>query len=205
MEEINKEAFDILKKEYFNTTSKDCNISSYFNQYDIKRNSNVYEVYDNKNNEDFDLSSDEILNLFKNDIIVYIKIDDNVVFENEVLIGKREYQNIIKMKVLTQVNIPKTQEDCAICGKSLIVTGYLKKYKDNNVCKLDNPDCDHYFHCNCLGQWVYEYNNENCPICRRPGDHVKCCFKVNTSFGKKRKVVKISLRSLMADIKFLLK
>ena len=65
MEEINKEAFDILKKEYFNTTSKDCNISSYFNQYDITRNSNIYEVYDNKNNEDFDLSSDEILNLFK--------------------------------------------------------------------------------------------------------------------------------------------
>ena len=62
--------------------------------------------------------------------------------------------NEINQLLATNDFIADTKEKCSIC---------LNKYQENNICrKLNN--CQHYFHKNCINEWLLFKGN--CPCCR---------------------------------------
>ena len=81
-----------------------------------------------------------------------------------------EKWNIIKKKMIALEVIDKSKKfdgDCCIC---------LKKIDTDETI----TNCKHYFHKNCLNQWI-EYNNI-CPVCRKeleiPALEIGNCIKI---------------------------
>ena len=72
-----------------------------------------------------------------------------------------------------------------ICGICLNVL-------DGKICKIDNFECRHVFHCKCLKPWSEKHYT--CPICRAYGGMQEVSF---FNFGKSAK------SSLFADIRYL--
>ena len=49
--------------------------------------------------------------------------------------------------------------ECSICLSEISCDKHLN---------LNN--CDHYFHRKCIKQWVFSYDNNSCPLCRKEID-----------------------------------
>ena len=68
-------------------------------------------------------------------------------------------------------------EECGICSRSLDI-GF--------ICKVNNEECNHYFHCKCLNNWFKKGKN-SCPICRRNSNRSVALKHVSPfKFGKVR-------------------
>jgi len=150
------------------------------------------------------LKLQEIIDLLKTTFVDIVNVYDD---KND-LIVKKWTRPAYKIELKPQnslrkiTEIPYEQNECAIC---------FEPFGRRSLCKMSK--CEHYFHKTCLTDWFYKKLSERgdysakapCPNCRTKG-YLECGFtsKKYFGFGKKRKK-KTTLRSLMADIKFLSK
>jgi len=142
----------------------------------------------------------EIIDLLKTTFIDIINVYDD---KNDKII-KSWYRPAYKIKLkeayLHKVtDIPYEQNECAIC---------LEPFGRRNLCRMSM--CEHYFHKTCLTEYFIRNIKWNyrgklpCPTCKTEGN-LECDFKSKNYFGFGKKRLKVSLRSLLADIKFLSK
>ena len=73
-------------------------------------------------------------------------------------IKNQEMQNkfIILNKITKKINFDNDFNECSIC-----FTNYKFHNKIRKIIK-----CSHIYHEDCIKEWIIEYNNKTCPLCR---------------------------------------
>ena len=126
------------------------------NSYDIKKHNNIMKncqcIYTYKIKKTV-----HIIRLF---IYIYDKL---LIFLGNSLIilifmKNQEIKNkmLILNKITKKVNYDINFDDCSIC--------YIDYKFNSKIRKIIK--CSHIYHEDCIKQWIIEYNNKTCPLCR---------------------------------------
>jgi len=110
-----------------------------------------YETDNNNNDDDNEISIVRRLNF--DDIIVDNSNIDVFIDENKCMLMPITLSDF---DYLTEIN-----ECCSICYDNYKKQPTLSSLV-SDVCKLR---CSHYFHIDCINQWINNYHH-NCPLCR---------------------------------------
>lgn len=65
-------------------------------------------------------------------------------------------KNLIFNKIILKINYNSNLDICSIC--------YNTYNFNTRICKIIK--CNHIYHEDCIKEWIIEYNNKTCPLCR---------------------------------------
>jgi len=103
-----------------------------------------------------DLINSGLINIYN---IIYCNIISIVIFIYGVI---RKYNQIVMKKNTINKYTDKLEysseySDCSICYENYTDQDDIRKLKS----------CNHYYHKECINNWVINYNNNTCPMCRK--------------------------------------
>jgi len=162
---LNKQNF--YHDKIYNIKSEVCN-NIYLNKTPIINNTNINISYALINNNNiienchcvyiYKIKQD--INIYNIFIYIYNKI---IIFLVNILIififiktEDIKNKNLIFNQISLKINYDINLDVCAIC-----YTDYKLNSKIRKIIK-----CNHNYHEHCIKEWIIEYNNKTCPLCR---------------------------------------
>ena len=138
-----------------------------------------------KEGESTEFTFNELLNILNNLMIVSIQVSGlGEIWSLPGADVRGEYISGVSTGPLIEPIGSKPTDVCSICLDAL----------DLNICKINNNDCKHIFHCDCIAKWFKPDGTITCPECRRYAHKIRSVRY--TGFGRNR---------LASDIRYLKK
>ena len=147
---INNIKINVCNNIHLNRSPIDNNLNLFYTNNNTIENCQCIYTYKIKP----EISLYKILIYTSNKIIIFFIINLIIfIFLKNQDIKKK---NLIFNQITTRLNYDTNFDECSIC---------YNPYKFNTkICKIIK--CNHIYHEDCIKEWIIEYNNRTCPLCR---------------------------------------
>jgi hypothetical protein len=147
---INNIKINVCNNIHLNRSPIDNNLNLFYKNNNTIENCQCIYTYKIKP----EISLYKILIYTSNKIIIFFGI--NLIVFILLKIQDIKKKNLIFNQITMRISHDTNFDECSICYNT---------YKFNTkICKIIK--CNHIYHEDCIKEWIIEYNNRTCPLCR---------------------------------------